>query len=252
MVAVRRIRRAFGAIYVFFKRFVFDAPKVFVWTIPKKVIALPLLKICKWGWTNRGRFPAWCNHKLRLIPAQVGKVLKAVWKGVKATPNALVSCGKWTWKCTKFLAKEIPKLIFVRIPAAIKHLALWIWNFLSITGTFVVNTVRKSASLLHTLLSALLSLFRNLTFNEIWAGFRDLLHTIFVDFPAKIWSWLAMFGEVFYKFTKALLGRLGWFLQVLGWLALYVPAKIGIVLQSLGASVLKAGREIRIWVDPKR
>jgi hypothetical protein len=54
---------------------------------------------------------------------------------------------------------------------------------------------------------------------------------------------------------KALLGEVGrilwWIVTLLHYVAVYIPAKLGFILVSIGGSLAKAFAEVRVWISPK-
>jgi hypothetical protein len=223
----------------------------------------PLASGCVWCWQRRKRFGPWCKHQIQQTPARIARFGKWVWKGVKAVPKAAAEASKSLFK---FLTETLPKalkkiaiylwtLLTKRIPAAIAIVAKWIWSGVSAGAKWLWNVLLKTASLVHTVLSAILSFFRALTLNDIWNGFVDLLRAVFVSFPQKLWAWIRSAGKMLYRTLKALFGFLGeliWGIGwVIGWLVTYLPKKVWIVIQNMAESLGKAFYEFAVWVNPK-
>jgi hypothetical protein len=101
-----------------------------------------------------------------------------------------------------------------------------------------------------------ISFFRALTLKDIWNGLCDLLRTIFVDVPVKIWSWAEKFWDTLYEVMGTMFGLTGKIVccigMVLVFIATYIPKKILIIVTSLGGSVCKAWEELLVWINPKR
>jgi hypothetical protein len=253
--AIQRTRMALEHIYHFFK--------FIIWSVPKHVIFKPLAKGCRWCWNNKQFFLPFCVRQIGQMPGRAKRFGKWVWKGVKAVPKAAADTVKAVWKFgTTTLPRWLKKLALwfwslftTRIPRAIAIAAKWIWSGLSVMGRAVLDVILKAVSLLHTVFEAIITFFRNLTLKDIWNGFCNLLHTIFVAFPKMLWSWILEFSDTSFKIMKAVFGNLGeilWYIvYVLGWLAMYVPMKFWVVLQSLGGSFAKAWYEILVFVKPK-
>jgi hypothetical protein len=268
--AIQRTKRALKKIYCVFKFFLWDIEKFFLWSVPKHVIFKPLTKGytlcrkgCEWCWKNKQFLLPFCARMIARVPSWAKKFGKWVWKGVKAVPKAAADTGKALWKFgTTTLPRWLKKLVLwfwslftTRIPNAIAIVAKWIWSGFSATGRAVLDVILKAVSLLHTIFEAIITFFRNLTLKDIWNGFCNLLHTIFVAFPKTLWSWILEFSDTSFKIMKAVFGDLGeilWYIVYgVGWLAMYIPRKVWVVLQSLGGSFAKACYELMVLVRPK-
>ena len=279
--AIARMKAALRKIGDFIKFFVWDLPKFFVWTVPKYWVVLPVIRFSKWCWANRKKFAAWCKHQITEMPARIVRGGKWVWKGVKKIPKAIKETGKVLWKgvkkipkVIKEIGKELWKFGTQTLPRWIKNMALWFWDFITVDipkaiviaakwiwsgissfGKAAWDVIGKLVSLLHTILLAIVTFFRNLTLRDIWNGFCDLLRAIFVTFPKTLWSWIRRFGVASYEFMKALLGGFGellWFIAVvLKDLVIYIPSKLWIVLHSLGGSIARGWSELMVWINPR-
>ena len=262
--AMERIKKAVSNIYTFFKFFIWDLPKFFLWDVPKHLIFFPAKKALVWAWKHRRHFLPWCKKQAQEMPGRIKRAGKWTWQKIKAVPKAVAKAGKDTWHfCTQTLPKLLKQLlqwlvslITERIPNTIRIVTLWLWNGFKRIGQWTADVLLKAVSLLHSIFEAVISFFRTLTLKDIWDGLCDLLHTIFVTFPARLWPWILKFGETSYKVMKTLFGSVGeliWHIGwALGWVALYVPKKILIIFTSLGDSIAKAWQEIMVWVNPKR
>jgi len=250
-LAIARMKTALRKIGVFIKFFVWHLPKGFVWDAPKYLIVLPVVRCCKWCWGNRKKFAPWCKHQITEMPKRVTRAGKWVWKGVKKIPEA----GKELWK---FGTQTLPRwlaLWFWDLINVSVIVAKWIWAGISSLSKAAWDVILKIASLLHTILEAIVTFFRNLTLRDIWNGFCDLLQAIFVTFPTTLWSWIEKFGVVSFKVLRALfdfIGVLLWLIAVgLIWLLYYIPSKLWIIVQSLGGSIARGLSELMIWINPR-
>ena len=128
-------------------------------------------------------------------------------------------------------------------------------EWLKTVGHGIASIIGRLFSLLHTVFSKVLLFFRNLTLKDVWNGFRALLHTILVEVPLKLWSWVKQFGEVSGKVMVALFGTLGLVLwgivKGILWLIVSVPKKTLVILSNL-ESISKAWVEMLVWINPKR
>jgi len=174
---------------------------------------------------------------------------------VKKTPEVLWNTIKEVSKAVKELWKELWHLLTVRIPNAIFIALKWTWEGLSSLVRAIGNTFLRFVSFLHTVFEAIITFLRNVTLRDIWNAFCDILQAVFVTIPKTLWSWIQTFGDVSYRIMKALLG---WFGQLLWWIAfllkefvIYIPTKLGIILLSIGASIAKLFFEIRVCISPK-
>jgi hypothetical protein len=261
--AIRRAKRALSKVIRVGKFFVWDVPKFIIWSVPKHLVVEPLAKGCRWCWENRKNFGPWCRHQAQQVPVRLARFGRWLWKGVQKVPGAAKDAGKAVWK---FGTETLPRwlrrkalwvwsLLTKRIPKAVVIIAKWMWAGLSSIGKAFWDVILKAVSLLHTVFEAVITFLRNLTLKDIWDGFCHLLRAIFVNFPKTIWSWILQFGETSLKFMKIVFGTAGeitwWIIVGIGWLILYVPKKLWVVLQSFGGSFGKAWYEVLVFVKPK-
>lgn len=261
--AIQRAKKALKKIGRVFKFFLWDIEKFFIWSVPKHLIFKPLVKGSTWCWKNKQFFLPFCAYQIGLMPGRAKRFGKWVWTGVRAVPKAAADTGKAVWKFgTTTLPRWLKKLALwfwslftTRIPRAIVIAAKWIWAGLSSMGRAILDVILKVVSLLHTIFEAVITFFRNLTLKDIWDGFCNLLHTVFVAIPKTIWSWILKFSGTSFKIMKVVFGNLGeilwWIVYGIGWLAVYVPRKLWVVLQSLGGSFAKAWYEVMVFIKPK-
>ena len=237
------------------KFIVWDVEKFFLWTCPKHVLVLPLRDACKWCWKYRRGFGPWCVRQVKAFPGRVGR-------GVRWVGRTIKGFGKWLWKVflkipriVREVSARIWELLTVRLPKAVALLARWVADGLTSVAKVVWNAILKVISFLSTVISAIVSFFRELTLKDIWSGFCEALRAVFVALPKLLWSWTKAFGDVSYKMMKALFGWVGEVLWYIGygilWVAMFVPKKLWIMLESFGGVIAKAGYEIRVWMDPK-
>ena len=270
-IAIRRATVAAAKIgYVF---------EVIFWSIPKYLIVLPVWDGTKWAWKNRKRFGSWCKRQVTEFPGRMKKAAKhtwsalkktpkvakeaatALWKSIKATPGEVKKLLVWIWAVIKKVPGAVKKIlqwvwgVIKAIPGVLKTIALWVWGLVRAVGEAAGKVVGRVISFLHTILSAVVTFFRNLTFLDIWNGICDILSVIFIDVPKAVWSFLKEFGEVSYKVLGALLGGLGkaiWYtLLILLWLVIFIPRKFVEILANLGSSFLQAIHEVLVWINPK-
>lgn len=103
-------------------------------------------------------------------------------------------------------------------------------------------------------LTAVVSIFRNMTFKHIWSGFCNVLRTVFVDSHIMIRAWIQKFGGMSYHVMKALGGPAGMVLWTLGRdlveLIAYVLEKPGLLYPVLVDQRLRVGT--RSWFGSTR
>ena len=275
--SIERIKRALYQIGEFIKFFVWNLPKFFIWDIPKHLLVLPVVRSCKWCWTNRQKIGLWCKHQITEMPKRVVRFGKAAWKTAKKVPKAVWNVAKKTpgvvwravkktpeviWRAIKEISevvwdigKALWKFLTVRVPNAIRIALKWIWEGISSVARSIGDIFLRIVSFLHTILEAIITFLRNVTLKDIWNAFCDFLRAVFVTFPKTLWSWIQKFGDASYRFMKALMGGFGQFLwaiaNLLREIVVYVPQRIGIVLLSVAGSLAKAFAEIRVWISPK-
>ncbi len=250
--SLRRIKRAGVNAGLFLKFFLFDVEKFFLWTVPKHVLVKPVAKACKWGWEHRKEVAPWCKYQIAELPRRIKRAGIAVRQGVKdvwrfltvTLPAAITGSAAW-----------MKEMVMVRLPKALKILAQWIASGFASLAKAIWNAVLKVVSFFSTVLSAIVSFFRALTLADIWNGFVEILRAVFVSFPKLMWEWMEAFGDASYKIMGTLFGLLGkaaWFvgLGVL-WVITFLPKQLWKALQSIGASLAKAGYEVRVWFDTK-
>lgn len=254
--AMKRVKQALEAGCWFIIVLAWDIPKIFVWSVPKHCIFLPIVNGSRWCWKNRKGFWPWCKSVVRQIPIYVKKCGRWIWKVVKNTPKALIDAGKATWTfCIKTFPSWLKDLIIRRLPNAVIAILKWTLLGLRTIGHSFRHVILKTISLLHTAFVAIISFFRHATYQDIWNGFCSLVHTIFVTFPQNLWKWLQEFEQSSYTFMKTAFGQPGklvWYICYgATWLAIYIPRKLWVISKSLAGSLAHVWYELRIWLNPK-
>ncbi|KAL8837687.1 MAG: hypothetical protein Q9170_002419 [Blastenia crenularia] len=248
-LAVKRVKKAVKGIYSFLKVLLWEAPRFFVWTVPREIVFDPVKEGAEWCWKYRKDFGPWCKRKIQRAPKWFKEVAIEITRRARRTIEAVPGFCRKLFVCCQ-------SLLTVRIPAALKTFAQWLWRGIKSVGQSFLSVILQVVSFLHTLLIAMASFFRHITMKDVWDAFNQILHTVFVDFPSRLWSWACKFEEMSYKVMEYLGGVFGEILWWIGrgfiWAAVYVPKQIWIIVSSLGGSVAKACHEFTIWVDPKR
>lgn len=260
---LQRLKRSCKEIWKFLKFFIWDVEKFFLWTVPKHTIVEPARKACVWCWTHRKGFVPWCRCQVSMIPGRVKKFGKWVGKIPKRALEAAIDIGKASWRIAtetlplalKDLMTWAWKLLTVKIPKALAILGKWFWHGFATTARAIATAVLRMASWLATMVEAIILFFQRLTLKDIWNGFMDMLDAIFVAFPKVLVSWIEAFGDASYKMMDALFGSMGiciWYLgEAIRRLILFLPRHVWVILESFGEACLRAGDEVRIWLNPK-
>ncbi|KAI1737369.1 hypothetical protein F4680DRAFT_211814 [Xylaria scruposa] len=247
-VAMRRAKRAAEGVYEFVKFFVYRVPKFFVWTIPKHVVVLPVVRRVKWLYAHRAE-----------LPRLVMDGLKTFWEGVKAFPGKA-----WDFlKRIPPLMKEVAELIrdgivgtIKGVPKAARIAALWVWNGVKTLMGVIGSAFDRLFSFLHTFLAAIGTFFKNITLKNVRDGFVAFVHAVFVEGPKKLWQWVLKFEDVSIKILKAMWGCFGEILGYMFWglaaTLIFVPKKLWEILVSMLRSIGYGGKEVMIWINPKR
>jgi hypothetical protein len=182
-------------------------------------------------------------------------VAEAIWKAAKKTPRVIWQAIKDVAEAVRNVGKALWNLLTVRIPNATRIALTWIWEGISSLARAIGDIFLRLVSFLHVVLEATVTFLRNVTLRDIWNAFCDFSRAIFVTIPTTLWSWIWNFGEASYRFMKALLGEVGellwWIVTLMNYVVVYIPAKLGIILQSVGGSLAKAFAEVRVWISPK-
>jgi len=210
-------------------------------------------------WRVAKKVPGGVWRAAKKVPGAVWRATKkvhgVVWNAVKKTPEAFRKLIKEISEAARVTGKALWRFLTVQIPNAI-HIALkWTWEGISSLAQAIGNIFVRIASFLHTVFEAIITFLRNVTLSDIWNAFCDFLQAVFVTFPTTLWSWIQKFGGASFRILKTLLGSLGEFLwwigYMLGYVAVYIPQRLGVILLTIGGSLAKAFSEIRVWINPK-
>ncbi|KAI5459450.1 hypothetical protein BGZ63DRAFT_277943 [Mariannaea sp. PMI_226] len=251
---MKRIRRALRHIYCFMKTLVWYIPRFIVYDLP--------VEFSKFVWRRRSHIATWCKNKAVAATRLPGKALR----GLVKLPSIIKNEAKEAWKVGKQLPgwivkaiKELSKAIwtFIKsIPGVLKDVLLWIGRGLKSVGEAIFSVFAKLLSLIHTIFSAIFSLFRSITLKDVWNGVTYLFRAVFVEMPTAIFKLIMSVGDLTYDLLSNLLGCFGKVLWYLGaaivWIIQYIPWKLWQCLLAIGRSVRKAFMEIMAYLDPKR
>ncbi|KAI0440914.1 hypothetical protein F4803DRAFT_444999 [Xylaria telfairii] len=236
-VAMRRARRAAHGIYEAGVFVGYRVPKFLLWSVPKHAVVLPVARWAKWLYTHRAELP-------RLVAAG----LRRLWAGLKALPGDVVELAK--------LLRDVVVATVKGVPKALGILAKWVGKGLLILLGVVWLSFDRLFSLLHTVGVAVGTFFRKVTLKNVWDGFVAFVHAVVVEGPKRLWLWMRKFGS---KAIEMLEAVWGWFGELLGWIfwslvkaLTYVPRKLWEILASMLRSLGYGGKEVMIWINPKR
>ncbi|CAI4219549.1 unnamed protein product [Parascedosporium putredinis] len=225
-----RARRAARGIVRFCVFVAWDIPTFLLYTVPKHAVVLPLKRNIKWAIEHRHLFGPWCKRQILAIPNYAKRGARAVGRVLKEIPEiiadkAAVAIGSWLAKTAR------------RFGAAVGHVFAQIF------------------SVLHTMLAAIVSFFRQITLKDVWDGFYRLMRAIFVGLPKAIWAGIKAIGQTSYDVLAALFGFVGkaiWWIIWLFWQAIqFVPIMIATIFMSFVRSIGTAFREVMVWFNPK-
>ncbi|KAI1758045.1 hypothetical protein F4782DRAFT_9777 [Xylaria castorea] len=247
-VAMRRAKRAAEGVYEFVKFFAYSVPRFFVWSIPKHVVVLPVVRRVKWLHAHRAE-----------LPRLVADGLRRFWEGVKAFPRD-------AWDFLKRIPPFVKKLaVLIRdaivatikgIPKAARIAALWVWDGIRTLAGVIGRAFDRLFSFLHTALVAVGTFFRNVTLKDVRDGFVAFVHAVVVEGPRRLFHWMRKFQDIFIRMLKAMWGCIGEILGHLFWYLVatltYVPRKLWEILVSMLRSIGYGGKEVLIWINPKR
>ncbi|KAF2829034.1 ankyrin [Ophiobolus disseminans] len=253
--AIHRCKKSARAIGVVGAVVVWVIPRFFVWSLPKHLVVLPVVKRIKWLHTHRAEIPGLIVEQLKGFWVWLRKIPAAILEGVKKVPGDVWKFVKATGSFSADFVKEVWKLI-TRLPNAAKIALVWLWTGIKKTGMAIGNSFAHLLSFIHTIVAAISSFFQRITLRDVWRGFVACLRMTFVDAPAKLWKWLCSFGEMSLKVFQAMFGCIGWLMwqliKGLMYAVMYIPVKLGDILVASGGSLRAGGKEIMVWFDPKR
>ncbi|KAI1131104.1 hypothetical protein F5Y10DRAFT_234258 [Nemania abortiva] len=247
-VAMRRVKRAVKGLGYVTEFFLYSLPKLFLWMIPKHVVVLPVARRVKWLYRHRAELPRIVINGLKKLWAGVKKLPKGLWEFLKGTARFMV-------RLVDFIIDVVIATI-TGLPKATRLAALWMWSGVKTLLRAVAWVFDRLFSFLHTAVMALVTFFKTVTLRNVWDGFVAFVRAVLVDGPKKLGLWLGKFGHTVMRMLKALWGDLG---ELLGWLfwalvkvAMFVPKRLGEIIVGVLKSAGYGGKEVLIWINPKR
>lgn len=251
ITAMRRAERAVMGMYKFGKFFVWDVPSFLVWSVPKHVIVLPIKRRVEWLKKHWDEVPSLLRKKVGEAWQGVKRAPRAIWDAMKKVPDKLARFVEIVGELVSEVCKWVWKLI-KRIPGAVKAAGVWIWSGVVATAVAIVNMLKALASFVHTTAVAVAGLFQKITMNDVWNAFVRCLSAVFVELPKGLWKAIVWTGKVM-KATVVGISECIWeCLQAIWDVLVYIPKKFVEVVMACGSSARAGGREVLVWVDPKR
>ena len=101
------VRKALGDIKEFLHFIFWKVPKFLAWTVPKE-LARWTVKEIRWLIKQSHKFPGWCKSQIVKFPGRVKRASKHIWSGMKKVPKAVKNISKWAWKTFVRFIKAIP------------------------------------------------------------------------------------------------------------------------------------------------
>lgn len=233
---MRVLRRAMSGIRDFVVFFVWRLPKFFLYEIP--------VRTAQSVWRNRRKIVQGVVELPKRVTRATKRVAKRFVKEIKRLPEHLSD-----------LIDAIVRFLKA-IPATVRIIFGYISRAASKAGGAVWELVQRVASLLHTVVMAVVTFFKTVTFKDIRDGLGYVLNALFIAIPTALFSFVKNFGEMSYDMMKTLLGCLGkviwWVCRGILWLLEYIPNKLWECAKSIGRLVKRGTKECLVYLDPKR
>ncbi|PPQ68979.1 hypothetical protein CVT25_009164 [Psilocybe cyanescens] len=249
-------KRAMQAIAYYVKVIIWGIPRLFLWSLPKHMIVLPVIKSCKKCWAERDKFGSWCKRQFIETPKKVWNWIRSIPRAIKAVCQGMWRFGRVTLpRWAKYLAFWSWELVTTHIPRATRAVLHWLWEGAQLLGQSIWNIFLKILSFLHTTFEAIVTFLRNVSLKDIRNGLYDLILVTFITFPTSLWLWIKKIENAFYQSMVTLFGQVGSVLHLIValsvWAVMFIPTKLWSILVALGNSIAKAVREVVVWINPK-
>ena len=245
-----KIRRLFGELAHMAKIIVYWIPK---WLI-SELLVYPIRRAVKWCWARKHLLVPFIRREVAEMPRRVERAVQKTLGLVGKIPARIMGVAKRLWGWLLALPELVRKAIKL-IPGALRI----VWQYVKASAITVWDVVRqvleRVASLLHTVVSAVVTFFRHLTFADLCTAVLDLLEAICVTLPVKLWQLVDKGWEVGYKLAERFFGELGsvlWWIVYLLWrVIIFLPEQLGRVVGALGEMVAVTWKELRVWWNPR-
>jgi len=191
------------------------------------------------------------------IPSAIKEVCKFAWKLVTVhLPHTLHVTALAIWDVIKFVGWFIKQLVIKWFPAFCKAVARGLQAFAIGSWRLLVSGMSAVASLLHTIFEAVISFFHRISLRDIWNAVVQVLKWVFVEVPVAVGKGLRAIYRGVVKGLEAVFGWWGklvvFLWEVLVYLVLVLPAKAGEVVAEYFKALVRGGKEVLIWFNPKR
>ena len=245
-----RIRRLFRELAYVAECVVYHIPR---WLI-SELILRPVRRAIKWCWTRKHLIVPLLRREVAEMPRRVRRSLQKMLGWVGKVPAKIMGAAKRIWGWVLALPERIRNTIKL-IPGALQI----VWHYVKDCAKTVWEAVRlvleRVASLLHTVVSAVVTFFRYLTLANLWTAALDLLEAVVVTLPVKLWQLVDKVWEVGFKLAKRFFGNVGWVLWLIVYalwrVVIFLPEQLGRVVGAVGEMVVVSWRELRVWWNPK-
>ena len=226
---LHRIRRALFCV-------LWQVPKYLLYQLPKHAAVQ--------AWEGRHRALEWVKHTVKSLPRRVRKVIIGLPRYANILARVLFRLAERSltaiWKVIK------------AIPAVLKIMLRLVEQALQKVGGFIKDGVARLLSLLHTVISAMLSSFQKITLGDVRNGLYYLARAVFIEGPALA----AELGRAFLRACKSAFRVISNGLNLLlVHLILYaivcIPENLWLGTKAIGRSFRRAYREFRAHLNPK-
>ncbi|KAF8421206.1 hypothetical protein EV426DRAFT_219094 [Tirmania nivea] len=159
------------------------------------------------------------------------------------------------WELIKLIGWLIKKLVIDWFPTFCEAVAKGLKAFATGSWDILLRGLRAIASLVHTIFESIISLFRRASLRDIWSAFVQVFKWVFVEVPVGIGKVLkAVYRDV----VKGVEKIFGWWGKVMVFLwealvyvVLYFPEKLGAAFVEYFKVLVRAGKEVFVWFNPK-
>ncbi|KAL2104981.1 hypothetical protein VUR80DRAFT_9199 [Thermomyces stellatus] len=232
-VAMRRARKA-GKNIAKFSFVVFCE-------LPYRVLLYAPYKVGQFAWRHRAGIAG-------MIAVIIVRSPVIAFRAVTRLPLMIADLARWLWK----VAKKSPE----KIRRVGQIVGRWLAGAVRGLGVAVAEVFRRLFSVLHTVVTAMFRLVKDLTFRDVWNGFCMLVRAVFVNLPKAVARGIQGLAEASYEVLKAVLGIFGkvawWILRILAGVIMFIPSQIARIAEACGKSIAKGFREIMVWTNPKK
>ena len=191
------------------------------------------------------------------IPNAIKGTCKFMWKLITVyIPRALHNTALVLWEIVKFIGWFIKQVVVELFPAFCKAVASGLKAFAIGSWELLLRGLAAVASLVHTVFVSITSFFRRITLRDIWNAVVQVLKWVFVEVPVGIGR---VFRAIYMGVVKCVEKAFGWWgklmvalSQLLVYVVVYFPVKLGQAFVEYSKALVKGGKEVLVWFNPKR